>query len=424
MAPADTHSPHSPHARRNSPPLTFADLTADLIWPSLLRAGQLALRPSRIGMALVFVIGLMLLWGLSDRLDSNPNVNELEAAFRVMRLDAAVAGVIPDEPGRRFGDQLFNAMVAEPGVFLMKNPWAALIALPLIALWTALAGGAICRSAACDVGQAVGIDWPQAVGFALSRWRSLLLSLIGPLLIVWGICFAMAVAGWVLFSLPVLNLLGGLAWGLFLLGGGVCAIVMMAFVVGWPLMVPSVACEGTDAVDALQHAYSFVFARPLRLAVYLAILLMQFALLGGVVMVVCWLSVHIAQACGLQWSGWRGEHVLGTLPLHAALTAQQDLAGTQRPAHWLVTFWTLLPAVGLPLAFVVSYIWSSSTVLYLAMRRLVDGQDMHEIWMPGMVEGTQARAATPSAAAPSPVAGAAHAPRTEAVSDNDLADET
>ena len=63
----------------------------------------------------------------------------------------------------------------------------------------------------------------------------------------------------------------------------------------------------------------------------------------------------------------------------------------------------------------------SSTVLYLAMRRLVDGQDLHEIWMPGMVEGTQARA---TASAPGPAVTAAAPARPEAVSDNDPADAT
>ena len=414
-----------PRARPPASPLTLADLTADLVWPALCRAGHIALRPSRIGMALVFVVGLMLLLGLSDRLDSDPDGNALETVATVLRLDGAAAAISPGEPGERIGRQLFNSLVAEPGVFLQKNPWAALIAFPLIVLWTALAGGAICRSAACDVGQSVGIDWPAAVGFALSRWRSLLLALIGPLLMVWAITLAMAIAGWALFSLPVLNLIGGFAWPLFLFGGGVCAIVMLAFVVGWPLLIPSVACEGTDAVDALQHAYSFVFARPLRLAVYLAILLAQFVLLGGVVLLICWLSVHIARTCALQWSGVRGVEVLGSLPRHGGIPTPNDIAGTARGAHWLASLWTLLPAVGLPLAFIVSYIWSGSTVLYLAMRRIVDGQDMHEIWMPGMVEGTQAQAGAPtSSPGPSPIAGAPASPKPEAVSDNGPADET
>src|SRR5882724_1628423 len=120
MLPADSPSP-----RRPASSLTLADLTADLIWPSLLRAGHIALRPSRIGMALVFVIGLMLLIGLSDRLDSDHNGNVLETPGTELRLDAATAAVVPGEPGERFGRQLFNSMVAEPGVFLLKNPWAA-----------------------------------------------------------------------------------------------------------------------------------------------------------------------------------------------------------------------------------------------------------------------------------------------------------
>ncbi len=406
---------------RPAAPLTLADLTEDLLWPKLLRAGQLALRPSRMGIALAFIIGLMLLAALSDRLDNDKDANALAISTRVVALDATAAATAGrDGPaGEKPGRQLFNSLVAVPVYVLGHHPWAALIAVPLMALWTALAGGAICRSAACDFALAVSLEWPKAVGFALGRWRSLLLALTLPLLIVWAIVLAMAIAGWALFSLPVVNILGGLLWPLFLFGGVVAAIVMLAFVVGWPLLIPSVACEGTDAVDAVQHAYSFVFARPLRLVLYLAILIVQLAVLAGVIATICWLGVHVAQQCGLAWSGWRGERILADLPGHAGNPPPLDATGGIRAAHWLVWLWTLIPALGIPAAFIVSYICSGATVLYLTMRKLVDGQDVREVWMPGIIEGTRARA-TPVAApmvAPVPVA------KAESVSDTGPADE-
>ena len=407
---------------RLTSPLTFSDLTTDLVWPNLLHAGHLALRPSRLGIALVFIIGFMLLAALSDKLDNDANGNALMTSSRVVTLDAIVAAAGREErAGERPARQLFDAMIATPAYVLTNHPWAAIIALPLMALWTALAGGAICRSAACEHAQGVMLEWPRSVGFALGRWRSLLLALVGPLLIVWGIALGLAVGGFVLFRFGGVNLLGGLLWPLFLFGGVVAAIVMLAFVVGWPLLIPSVACEGTDAVDAVQHAYSFVFARPLRLVIYLAILIAQMLLLATVIAVICWLGVYVAQQCGLAWSGYRGEHALSDLPNHPGTAPASTAPMSNRGAHWLVSLWTLIPALGIPAAFIVSYIWSGSTVLYLAMRKLVDGQDMSEVWMPGIVEGTRAMASAPVAPAAAPPMPAM---KSDAIADNGPADAT
>jgi hypothetical protein len=315
---------------------------------------------------------------------------------------------------------VFAIFASTPAYLVRTSPWVALVVVPLMALWTAVCGGAISRSAACEFSQGVGLEWPRAVGFALTKWKALLGALVGPFAIAWMIMVGMAVAGWVLFSLPVVNLLGALVWPLFLLGGLVVSIVMLAYLVGWPMLVPSVACEGTDAVDAVQHAYSFVLAKPLRLAVYLVILLVQMAVLMAVVGAVFWLAINVAQKSGMAWSGARGADTLGALPEHV-------LHGADEHARWplargVVNLWTIVPAL-LPLAFIASFVWCGSTILYLAMRRVVDGQDVHEIWMPGMVEGTMAQGgrgrAEVGSAAPAPVAA-----KGDGVSETGPADET
>jgi hypothetical protein len=367
-------------------------------------------------MSLVFIIGSLLLISLADRLDGDPQSNALVSAIgEILPNPTAMLGE-SREPGERIGHHLSHAFLGAPYRLLREQPWVALLALPLLFAWTALAGGAICRSAAGDFAQSVSIPWPQAVGFSLLRWRALLLSVLLPPLIVWTIALGLAVAGWALFSAPALNLIGAAVWPAFLFGGMVAAVVIVAFTIGWPMLLPSVACEGTDAIDAVQHAYSFVFARPLRLIAYLLLLGVQALVLTGLLFVLCWLGVYIAQQCALQWSGNRGLEVLGRLPWHVIPAAPEHAAGASVPARWMVGLWTLLPAV-LPLAFVVSYFWSGSTVLYLAMRCVVDGQDTGEIWMPGIVEGTQARA-------PDPGAGPTSTPTAEAITDDGPADET
>ncbi len=44
--------------------------------------------------------------------------------------------------------------------------------------------------------------------------------------------------------------------------------------------------------------------------------------------------------------------------------------------------------VDLVAAYVVAYIFTSATMMYLLMRRACDGQDIEEIWRPGLTPGT------------------------------------
>ena len=60
--------------------MTLSDLTADLVWPRLLRTGALALRPSRLGVAFFYLIGLMVLLHVADLIDGSER-NVLIAAW-------------------------------------------------------------------------------------------------------------------------------------------------------------------------------------------------------------------------------------------------------------------------------------------------------------------------------------------------------
>lgn len=397
--------------------LTLDDLTHDLVWPKLLRVPHYCMRPQRVILALVYLIGMMLLGIAADRIDGNPTANELTGMVQRIALSgaAAAAGSQGEAPGARVAKQIHDCFVGEPALLLKDAPLVALFIVPLMILWTAVFGGAIARSAACEIGQGVHIAWPQALGFAIRRLPALVLAITLPVLIVWAIVLALSVGGFALFSVNVLNVLGGLLWPLFLIAGLIASVVMITYLVGWTLLIPSVACEGTDAIDAVQHAYSFVFARPLRLVVYLVILIIQFAAFLAVIAVVLWLAVHIAQTAALAWTTPRGSQALGGIPLHAAI---EPPFGTPQPSfptrvtRGLVNFWSLIPAA-LLLAFPISYLWTGATMLYLAMRRLVDAQDFAEIWMPTLIPGTMA--AVPSVPRPGD---------SQAVSDTGPADET
>lgn len=415
--------------------LTLDDLLRDLVWPKLLRAFPLALRPSRLGMAAVYLIGAVLLVMAADRLDNDPKGNALVLAMQTVGMNSASgASALMPGPGDRSGPgeraagagrEVHMTFVTLPARLLREHTLVALLIVPLLVGWTAIMGGAIARSAACDFSSGVSLTWPQSLGFALSRWASLVGALVLPLITLWAIVLAMSIAGWALFSLGVVNVLGGLLWGLFLVGGLVCAVIMLAYVVGWSMLVPGVACEGTDAIDSVQHAYSFVFARPGRVIVYQFILLVQGVLAVSLVGIVVGLTLYTAQHAGMVFSGPRGSAVLFNLLGEPSAAGGPSTVTGGGIARLLASLWTLVP-VALGLGFLVSYLFTGSTILYLCMRRLVDGQDVSELWYPGLVPGTVARenSTIVGARSSSPAVPDKPAPARESVSDTGPADET
>lgn len=382
------------------------DLTADLVWPRLLKAGPLALRPSRLGLAFFYLVGLAALVSAAGRLDGVPDANVLLDAWtgwtgHLAGLFEACART--DGPG--LGQAVNGLFIETVHDLVSAHPVIAIIFLPLIIIWTTLMGGAISRIAAMDFAQGVGLSWPQGMGYALGRWSSFAGAVLGPLALVYGLALTMAIGGWALFSLNGVNVVGGALWFLFLIAGAIATVIMLAMTFGGPMLVPAVACEGTDAIDAVQHAYSYVFAKPLRLLLYMAILFVQLVALLVMVGAAVWLMVHIAR---------HGAGVWVNADANRVIRGEDGLEGAAAVAAGIVRFWTGIPLL-LGAAFAVSYFWCAATVLYLAMRRICDGQDMSEVWVDTIVPGTVA-ARKPGTA---PVSGGG-----EAIVDNGPADET
>ncbi|RMH65632.1 MAG: hypothetical protein D6685_05760 [Bacteroidetes bacterium] len=71
---------------------------------------------------------------------------------------------------------------------------------------------------------------------------------------------------------------------------------------------------------------------------------------------------------------------------------EERITGEGIQADLIATF-RKLPALLLS-AYALSLVHCSGTVLYLLIRAANDGQEVSEVWMPGLIEGTQAAGAT------------------------------
>jgi len=356
---------------------TFDDLADSLVWPLLLRAARLALRPARLGLAVILLI-LVALVGQIPSLWLGGSVSPAHTAAHIGQEGVAALseGMVSLAPAQ-VASGASKVFVAAPAAAARAHPWSTLaIAIPIMLVWGVL-GGAISRSTATEFALRIRTPWTSALAFGVSKWGSFFSCSFAPLAITLLLTGLLGVAGWLLLGWSYVNLLGGLLYGLAVLLAGAITLFSLGILLGAPMLIPAVACEGSDAIDAIQRTLAYAAAKPVRLVLYLAVALVQ-------LVIVTWALAAIA-------------HAITSLAAHAStlllpadtatyftgralgLPHEGESSGTQRAAGSLLAFWSALPTL-LVAAFAVSYWFTSGTMLYLAMRRICDAQDPTELW--------------------------------------------
>ncbi len=371
MSNPDTSVPAPRH-----PDLTLADLTGALLWPRLFDAARLAMRPERMLLALATVVTVGLIGSLSMLWNDGPSFGQEIGVLFTAWVESIVAWLGSLSLARPW-DLNLTALVAgmasfwEAGSTLVVARFpVSTIVLGIPMLVVALIGwGALSRSAAFEFGLGTVEPGPVLLAKAIKRLPSLAGATLGLPVFVSLVALGMGVVGWLLLGLPVVNILGAVLFGGALLAALILVPLWAAWCLGFPMLAPAVMCEGPDAFEALQRAMAYIFAKPLRYLVYIVILLAV-----GVVMVTV-LMLLLAGADALA----TGAATLFLDPATAAIVTgavppDGELSGSAAAAARIIVFWKATLALILGV-FIVSYAASASSVLYLAMRSLVDGQD-------------------------------------------------
>ncbi len=338
----------------------------------------------------------------------------------------------------RFWDWLFREqlpVLAEPLVKLLSpviyffNPHAGALVhfyCLLVMLWTLLVwaffGGAISRIAVVQVARQEKIGLMEAARFAARKYLSYLSAPVFPLVLVAILLVLMVIFGY-LHMIPMFGdiVIDGLLWGLMILVGLAMAVVLVGLV-GWPLMSATISAEGTDAWEAVSRSYSYVYQAPWHYIFYSAIAMAYGAVLVFFVVLMGSLAVYLAkwgvgETPGVEWAnrnpsylfvyapksfGWRtlllqGETVDGQ-PLveggeikrgpYDKLTGNdRDYKGKDRMTWYNHVGAVLVSIVWvglifmLMLGFAYSYFWSSTSIIYLLMRRKVDDAELDEVYL-------------------------------------------
>jgi hypothetical protein len=281
-----------------------------------------------------------------------------------------------------------NLFVRVPVELWQQQRWFTIVYGLLFVVFGSIGGGALCRMAACDFAGQQRLRVRDAFDFALGNWVKLLLTPSLPLAIAGGLAVVMMLMG--LFMVPYLSVVGGLLYGVSIVLGFALAFLLIGYLVGLPMLLPAVACENCDAVDAQQRTYAYVVSKPLHLVGYGATALVGMAL--GYVVVALVAATMLNFTAGTFGTFTSNSALVGTGGFGVFDLAPDGAGAIHREWHagWaaaMIGFWQQL-VIDIVIAYVVAYIFTASTMVYLLMRRACDGQDVGEIWRPGLTPGT------------------------------------
>jgi hypothetical protein len=348
-------------------------------------------------------------------------------------------------------------------------PYSIVFVIIFVLIW-AYFGGAISRAAAYEIAKdGERLEMRRASGFARKKYASLFWA---PLICALGFIFFAGcnflggligkLADWIPvvgFGAPVIAILLPLA----LLAGFIMVLIAVGTSAGLPLFAPAVAAEGTDSFDAVSRGFSYIYTRPwhylwyqfvtlaygyvcITFVILFAITLCHFGIMAGgmgfelfwppdnpdasgefeSISNVSW-SVILSQAHAAEPNGYMNyawdpvsiasaPHPYGRIQWLCNRIVDvdyskgiTDLCAGHQIAAVVITFWLVL-TLGLSLGYVVSYFFSQQTMIYLLLRKRVDGIEMNEIFEEAEEEAGEPEPAPPSEPPAPPVGESKPAP--------------
>jgi hypothetical protein len=331
--------------------------------------------------------------------------------YQVRQLDAMVAGVM----GLNFFGpggvvhSVWNFVTVGPGWLLVHHPfYFAIFALLLLTLW-AIFGGAISRIAAVHAARDEKISIREALKFSTGKFFSFVSAPLIPLIVLVGIGAVLAIGG-LLGNIPWIGPIAiGAVFFLALLAGLLMTLVLLGTIGGFNLMYPTIAVEGSDSFDAISRSFSYLYARPWRLAFLTLVAVAYFALTYLFIRFFLYVLLAVTHYCvglGMFTSADNGAPLWQTLWRGPAdflnLSHGIDFAvlgPAQSVAAFFIAFWVYL-VIALLGAYAISFYLSANTLIYYLMRRDVDATEMDDVYLEQTDEDLAAEPIATPAAAP------------------------
>jgi len=369
-----------------------SNLLNSLLFPKVFQTFRMAIQPSKLMIAFLAVTVIYLAGCLMDIIFMAGSGSQDEAAvFSILwnsaseRFHGALESLFAlNMPGLVKNISSCFAMVGQ----VSKEHYVyCLIFFAVKLIVISLAGGAICRIAALQFAQGEKPGLTEALRFSTKKFTSFFTTPLAPL----GIIIFIG------FFIFLLGLVGNIPLGigkaimvifmlLALIASGLITVVLIGAVAGFNLMFPAVAYDDSDCFDAISRSFSYIFAKPWKMAFYTAV--------AAVYGAICYIFVRFFALLLLWITRWFLQ--LGILGDNSKLTAiWQDaptftnlvvrpnwaaLTGLESFAAFLV-YLLLLAVVVLVVAFLVSFYFSANTIIYSLMRKAVDNTALEDVYV-------------------------------------------
>lgn len=247
-------------------------------------------------------------------------------------------------------------------------------------------GGAICRCAALEFARNEKAGLCEALHYARENFRAFLSAPLVPLGLTVFLTSVLLGLG-LLAAMPwVGELIIGILFGLILVLGLSIAIMLLGAATGGLLLFPSVAFERTNGLDAVGRAFCYVLNRPLWMAYYVffsAVLGTFFYLVFRWVVFLILRITYGLLLFGLDLGGqgeklsriWLRPEFFGFVQ-----RASENVSWSESIASVIIYLFLML-IVGLLISYVISFLFSTSAVIYALMRKKVDKTELDAVFV-------------------------------------------
>ncbi|MBN2590569.1 MAG: hypothetical protein JXA96_11965 [Sedimentisphaerales bacterium] len=251
------------------------------------------------------------------------------------------------------------------------------------------AGGAICRIAALQNarGEKPGIS--EAIRFSTKRFMSLFKAPLVPVFIILSIGICIFIIG-LLGNIPkVGEIIIGLSIPMALFAGTLIAAILIGAIIGFNLMYPAVAYDGSDSFDSISRSFSYVYAKPWSMLFYTAIAGIYGSICYTFVRIVAFLALIVTHTF-MQAVVWTTNSDGNINKLDAiwpkptfinfydpTLISPETLP--EKIGAALIYFFVLI-VIGMVVSFIISFYFSANTIIYSLLRNKVDNTAIDNVY--------------------------------------------
>jgi hypothetical protein len=293
--------------------------------------------------------------------------------------------------GKGYGVASFIVAIGSGTLWLVMKHWFFTVMLfgGLLWIWAAF-GGAICRMASVYFANNETPSMAAALKFSSrKRWELMLAPLLplgfGALCgsALWITAWVCSWTWWGSFLTGVTRLAGAGAFAFAIMAGIGVAAAVCTLVIGFHLMWPTIAAEGSDFADAVGRSIMYTIQAIERTFIYAVVVVVYGSFAWFVVRFFTFLALWATH--GIAGRAFPGIESMWAAPsfdtLFAAPSGADSLEGwvSGGVLPFMIKLWVNGFAL-IVLGYLASYYFTASTIVYHLLRRAVDETDLDDIY--------------------------------------------